>query len=168
MERELVLRLKLRLPRTRWLVVSILVGLGAVTYAAVPNTFTAGDPLSATKLNDNFRALDVRNGYCGASSPVMPRLAPTNGYQGGAVLCATVVGCGPSAHICSAPDLVRHASSGGTTPDGWIATGTRSGSTADCEGFTSNTQIGMAWTRSAQPVEYSCGNAVTLPLLCCN
>ncbi len=164
MEKEIVLRLRLRLPRARWIVTLILVGLVAVTYAAVPHAFNAGDPLSAAALNDNFRTLE--HPYCGASAPVMPRLSPSNGYAGGALLCAVVAGCGPTAHICSSADVVRHAATGGTTPDGWIATGTRAGGTADCDGFTSNSPFGVAWIGS-KASEYSCANATTLPLLCC-
>ncbi len=38
----------------------ILLGAGAIVYAGVPNTFAAGDSLSAMKVNANFSALDTR------------------------------------------------------------------------------------------------------------
>jgi hypothetical protein len=60
MEREIIIRLKLpqRL-RRRWLLAigATILGGAAIVYAAVPNSFTAGDSLSAQKLNDNFNAL---------------------------------------------------------------------------------------------------------------
>jgi hypothetical protein len=161
MDKQIVVKLKL--PRARWVAVVIMLAFAAVAYAAVPHTFNAGDQLSSSALNDNFRVLE--HPYCGSTSPVMPRLAPSNGYAGGAMLCAAVAGCGPTAHICSTADMVRHAAANGTTPDGWIATGMRANAT-DCDGFTSNTTVGVMWSQ-ARAFENNCANATTLPLLCC-
>ena len=62
-EREIVFRIKLPArPRTRWLLGiggAVLIG-GAVAYAAVPNIFSAGDSLSASKLNADLSNLDSR------------------------------------------------------------------------------------------------------------
>lgn len=61
MEREIVIRL--RVPRSTKrqrfvaIVAAAVLGSAALVYAAVPNVFTAGDPLSASKLNDNFSSL---------------------------------------------------------------------------------------------------------------
>src|SRR6185369_4523409 len=37
-----------------------MIGGGALVYAAVPHSFTAGEPLTAANLNGNFGALDQR------------------------------------------------------------------------------------------------------------
>lgn len=52
-ERELVLRIRLPQLGKRWFLatVALIVGSGAIVYATVPNVFSAGDPLSATKVN---------------------------------------------------------------------------------------------------------------------
>jgi hypothetical protein len=149
MERPAI-NLKLRLPRARWVAIGAVAALITVAYAAVPQTFSAGEPLSASALNENFAALDQRGGgYCGATAPVQPRLDPTNGYLGGAMLCAKAMGCGPTARICTPQDMVQYASTGQKSPPGWIATGIVSfpaGSTIDdCGGFTSNTSEGTEW-----------------------
>jgi hypothetical protein len=60
MKRDIVIKLMLpRTPKKRWLLLcaALVVGSGAAVYATVPNTFNAGDLLSAQKLNDNFNAL---------------------------------------------------------------------------------------------------------------
>ena len=62
-EKEIVIRLHLpQSPRARWLLGGVLaaVCLSTIVYAAVPNVFNAGDPLSATKVNANFSNLDGR------------------------------------------------------------------------------------------------------------
>jgi microcystin-dependent protein len=62
-EHEIIIRFKLpRSSRTRWVLSSIagLLIIGSVAYAAAPNTFSPGDPLSSSKLNANFSALDGR------------------------------------------------------------------------------------------------------------
>jgi hypothetical protein len=166
MDREIVIKLQLRRPRTRTIVAGILVGLAAVAYAAVPHKFAAGETLSSANLNDDFAAVD--HAYCGATAPMMPRLAPSNGYAAAMALCAAVSGCSATAHICSPADMTRYAATGGTTPNGWIATGINIGNTDDCGGFTSNTSVGYEWTNAQTATTYSCSNATTLPLLCCN
>jgi hypothetical protein len=168
MNREIVLRFRLRRPRTRTIVAALVVGLAAAAYAAVPHKFTAGETLSSANLNDDFTA--VEHAYCGATAPVMPRLAPTNGYAAAVTLCSAVAGCSATAHICAPTDMTRYAATGGTAPDGWIATGmlTVNGTPVDdCAGFTSNVGLGTEWT-NARPDNYLCSNANTLPLLCCN
>jgi hypothetical protein len=62
-EREIIIRFRLpRSPRARWLIggATALLLTGALVYAAVPNMFNAGDPLSATKIMGNFNYLDNR------------------------------------------------------------------------------------------------------------
>jgi hypothetical protein len=56
---EIVIRVQLPSKRTaRWMVIAgAVLGGAALVYAAVPNTFNAGDPLSSSKLNDNFSSL---------------------------------------------------------------------------------------------------------------
>lgn len=62
-ERELVIRLRLpRWLRRRWSLAGAVavVGFGAIVYAAVPNVFSSGEPLSSAKINANFDSLDGR------------------------------------------------------------------------------------------------------------
>jgi hypothetical protein len=173
MEREIVIKLHLRRPRTRTIAAGILIGLAAVAYAAVPHKFASGETLSSANLNDDFAA--VEHAYCGATAPMMPRLAPSNGYAASVTLCSAVAGCSSTAHVCSQSDISRYAATGGTAPDGWIATGMQTyiynGSSNinvdDCVGFTSNTGIGTEWT-NARATTYFCSSTTTLPLLCCN
>jgi microcystin-dependent protein len=58
------MKIKIEMELPRWLSRTILIGIpiaivaiGAWVYAGVPNTFTAGDKLTAQKLNDNFAAV---------------------------------------------------------------------------------------------------------------
>jgi hypothetical protein len=184
-EREFVFRLRLpKTPRARWMglaAVSVL-AVAAVAYAAVPNVFNAGEPLSAAKLNQNFSGLDDRlsavergGNYCGMTAPVQTRLHATNGYAEGAMRCSMVAGCGTTGHICTPPELVRFVATASTTvPKGWIATGnlwvdnysTGQVTANDCTFFTSNTGNGTTWN-GARAELYDCANVVTLPLLCC-
>jgi len=60
------MKLKIEMELPRWLSRTILIGIpvalvaiGAWVYAAVPNSFSAGDILTAKKLNDNFAALQT-------------------------------------------------------------------------------------------------------------
>lgn len=62
-EREIIIRIKFpQRPRTRWLagIAAGVLVVAVVTYASVPNTFSPGDSLSASKMNENFAALDAR------------------------------------------------------------------------------------------------------------
>ena len=62
-KREIVIRLQLpQKPRTRWLIAgaTAILCASAIVYATVPNIFSAGDPLSASKVNANFSSLDSR------------------------------------------------------------------------------------------------------------
>jgi hypothetical protein len=65
MTRDIVFKIAVpRWPRRRWTllcVTTLVLGSGAVVYATVPNVFSAGDLLSAQKLNDNFAALVDRS-----------------------------------------------------------------------------------------------------------
>lgn len=74
-EHEIIIRLKLpRSSRIHW-VLSGIVGLlivGGVVYAAAPNTFSPGDPLSSSKLNANFSALDARIATLEIAVPIPP------------------------------------------------------------------------------------------------
>ena len=61
-ERELVFRIRVPQVGKRWFLatVALIVGSGAIVYATVPNVFSAGDPLSAAKVNANFSGIDTR------------------------------------------------------------------------------------------------------------
>jgi hypothetical protein len=62
--REFVIRIRLpERPRKRWLIggAALVLGLGAIAYAALPYSFNAGDALSAAKVSGNFADLDSRS-----------------------------------------------------------------------------------------------------------
>lgn len=62
-DRELVFRIRVpQMVGKRWFAatVALIVCSGAIVYATVPNVFSAGDPLTASKVNANFANLDGR------------------------------------------------------------------------------------------------------------
>ncbi len=62
-QHEIVIRLRLPdSPQKRWLLAGIvtMVGVGAIAYAAVPNSFSPNTPISSKSVNDNFTYLDNR------------------------------------------------------------------------------------------------------------
>jgi hypothetical protein len=174
-------------------------GLG-VAIAAPKNTFKANDPLSSQKMNENFDDLDARIGavetkpvitkggkqystfatFCGMTSATYDGKT-VGGYAGAKSKCEAASSCGnsPSAHMCTAEEMVRSVqlSVPVTTADGWYATGVRAwggnnlAANDDCEGWVYNTDgYGADWGGGAlpgsRPNHSGCANL--LPIRCCD
>lgn len=143
--RDLNERARLRRVATAAVVLACLtVGIAA---AAPPMTFSSGEELKSTKLNDNFREIDARlttletkkaratnpktgrsvsigATYCGATpSPVTG--SAIGGYDKAAAACQAAVGCAGSAtaHMCTSDEVVRSRMIGLEIPSTWYSTG---------------------------------------------
>jgi hypothetical protein len=130
----------------------VLIGLGAIAYATVPNIFTSGEALSSAQMNANFGNLDGRltaiegllatataDGgyalgatYCGATAATEGSFSgpgTLTGYASAKAQCQAVPGCAPaSAHMCTADEMVRTRQTGrsidaGAATYGWFSTG---------------------------------------------
>jgi hypothetical protein len=150
--------------------------LGVVPYAAeaansVKTTYV--DPVGTRRLSSQGR-------ICGYSSPGVDGRMGTDGgvsgYPGAKGVCERAEGCGPSAHMCLAEEVIRILQLGGVAPTtGWIATGyvgQASGSEScitvnDCASFTSNS-VDLCGTvlNGAGITTLRCDN--TVPVLCCD
>lgn len=155
----------------------------ATALGDAPNSFVDGGVISAAEMNENFAhvvdgvtLLQEQTEYttgalCGISPPSNGNIG---GYAAAKDVCVTTCANDPAAHVCTAVELVRHASEGGAPPssEGRYATGTYaalsgSGTTNDCSGFTvSTTLLGATWggTANAAGVRFC---SQPLPLLCC-
>lgn len=114
--------------------------------------------------------------YCGASTATSGRIVDGSrlGYAAAKSICERTCSS-PTAHMCSAQELVFFVSTGSETPPGmelWVATGIRaftpsSVSIQDCLGFTdsSSTLHGITWGRYT-PYSDFC-DAVN-PIACCD
>ncbi len=74
MQREIVIKLVVpRWLKSRWAfaIIAMMVGSTALVFAAVPNTFTSGQVVSASAMNDNFASLDGRLTVLEASPKVI-------------------------------------------------------------------------------------------------
>ena len=139
--------------------------------ANVPNQFSTGDVLSASKMNADFADIDAWRGhpvvthggkqwslgaaYCGSTAATNGQI--TGGYAGAKSLCETAC-ASPSAHMCTAEELVRTVQMGAATGAGWYADGVSDSSGApasDCNGWTSSaTEVfGMNWAASHPSVQ---------------
>lgn len=135
---------------------TLLLVAGAAAYAAVPNTFTARDPLSAKTMNDNFASLDARiakwetrytrSARCGSTPATNGRLdglGVAAGYPGARQACVKACGDSPTAHVCSGVEAATAASLGLPMPSGKLQSGLGlqgyggSGPVLDCNGWTS-------------------------------
>jgi hypothetical protein len=111
--------------------------------------------------------------YCGATAPTTGILfeSVAAGYGAAKLRCERVCGT-PTAHMCTAEELMRHLQTGGAAPPnpGWYAAGVAaqaSGATVfDCDGFTSNlhTQYGLQF--QAAPGLATCDTLA--PINCCD
>lgn len=152
-----------------------LFGLGAVAMAMVPHSFTNGQVLTATDLNDDFNALDTRltavetkrpiakvgtasysldATYCGKTPSTSGSFASglLKGWAAAKDLCQTACGASATAHMCTGGELVRSAQMGIATTPGWFAAETAYGTGQansfgefDCEGWTSNAATFVAY-----------------------
>jgi hypothetical protein len=165
--------------------------VGSVAVANVPNTFKDGDALSAQTMNDNFVALDTRltnlealtarqtadGGYslgatfCGATGQTKGDLsglpAAGSGYAKARAQCQTTCSS-PTAHMCTAEELIRSAALGKTIGGGWYSTGTNvTGVILDCNDWTEGTDpnvFGPAWSTGASDDRCTYTHAVA----CCD
>jgi hypothetical protein len=194
------MKIKIEMELPRWLSRTILVGIpvaivaiGAWVYAGVPNTFTAGNVLTAKQLNDNFKALQdaidrtaiaTANGhslrgsavFCGSTSASMQG-GGINGYVSAKTLCETECSS-PTAHMCIADEVARSLMLGvRVTTDGWYAGGLGvryAGPTADsahwgadCLGWTTSdsSNVGLDWNSNGLTFS-TCDNSFRIH--CCD
>jgi hypothetical protein len=151
----------------------LVLGAGAVAFAATPHVFTKGDTLQATDLNtlqdqitalQSFQAQATANGayslgatYCGATAATAGAFSgpgQLTGYASARAQCQQVPGCSATAsHMCTADELIRtrqlgEAITSSSSPYlGWYASAVfsqgASFSVDDCMGWT-NAPAGTA------------------------
>jgi hypothetical protein len=139
---------------------------------AAPETFNAGDTLSASKINANFKESNDRltklekqiNGnakyasgavFCkatlGATPGDMSGLGGAKGYAGAKAACQVTCDNSATAHMCTSEELLRSVSMGIPLKEGWYASGVY-GSGADCAGFSyAGSGSGPYWYVPPQP-----------------
>lgn len=167
---------------------SVIAALGLGLAVAAPHQWKASDPLAAADLN----GLNVVT-YSSDAGTVMYSVGPTTfcgitpvtttgavvyatvpGYRGAKKACENVSSCGnsPTAHMCTAEELVRSSQLGIPTASGWISSGVAAGTGTDCFGWTNGTisWSGAAWNTNVPTGAVS--NLVScnasLPILCCD
>jgi hypothetical protein len=187
---ELVLRIQLpRWSLRRWVLTGaalFILGGSAAAYAVI-QPFADQQVLKASDLNALVAATNkpvlTKSGhqysmqatYCGKTAPTNGQI--TNGYAGAKSLCESLAACGasPSAHMCTAEELVRSAQLSVSIDSGWYSTGVFTGPglaqneyLLDCSGWTTNvdTLVGAVWDSAARPAGTSC--KVSQPVLCCD
>ncbi len=160
--------------------------------ATVPNTFNTNDVLSASQMNANFASLDTRVGaiekhpvvtingkkysigaaYCGVTAATNGNI--TNGYAGAKSQCEGVsAGCNssPSAHMCSAEEIVRSFEVGISVGQGWYSDASAASydvaDMMDCYGWTSSAPGLYANVIVLGQVNHTPCNT-TDPILCCD
>jgi hypothetical protein len=168
-------------------------GLG-VALATVPNSFSSGQAVSASSMNQNFTYLDskarfvavIDGGQYSVGATHFCGTGPTNttgaisysgvtGYAGAKAMCGAATGCGSSAtaHMCTGEELARSAQLGINPPSGWYATytwlitsgaGGAANVQSDCIGWTSTTAMGAIG--GTGPTVVSCSTSE--PVLCCD
>ena len=109
--------------------------------------------------------------YCGQTAPMTGN---AGGYAGAKTLCEATCGT-PTAHLCTATEVVRFQTTGGTMPPEqvWLSSGTSSLSPdvtqrfSDCHGFNqaAGDLRGTTWL-GERPDSQLCINS--LPLACCD
>ena len=120
---------------------------------------------------DTGQLYSLNASYCGISAAIDGN---AGGYSGSKSMCETACNTA-TAHLCTAPEIVRFSATGGTMPaeEVWIGTGTASLSTdltqrfTNCNGFTSNAgdMRSSTWLDN-RPDSSLCTNS--LPLACCD
>jgi hypothetical protein len=130
-------------------------------------------------------AYSVGGGLCGLTPPYNG--AQVNGYAGAKSFCQDVIGCSPTAHMCSGEELVRSSATGKKLPAGtvtplyaWYASSlytivnTAGQIESDCGGFSASdgSTNGAAWywptaTSTGVPNGIACSSTTT-PIACCD
>ncbi len=139
-----------------------LLALGGIALATVPHTFSNGQVLNATDLNDNFSGLDSRvtaiekhpvkkvgnvsysldATYCGKTAPVNGAVTNNNltGWAAVKDLCQTSC-ASPSAHLCTGGELIRSVQMGVKPETGAYASESafvgNNAISLDCQGWSS-------------------------------
>ena len=158
------------------IVVAALLSGAAVVYATpivVDHSFSDGDIISSTEVNENFAKITEASVYtnptgkkytlnaafCGNTTATS--MGDLGGYAGAKTQCEAVATCTETAHMCTAVEIVRFVSTGGTMPAEavWYATGVvgeDNGRITDCSGWTTATvnERGARWnatTPDSQP-----------------
>ena len=164
----------------------LLLGFGSTVDAAPPG-FTAGEPLSASKMNASFAEVDGRIAriearigtdrqyaqnaiYVKATVPTpgdLTGLGVERGYAGARKACQQKTGS-QTAHVCTNEEVVRSLSLGIAVPVGKFANG--SDYYSDCQAFSNATGIGarVYFTTSSPPYITTSGCSTPEPLLCCD
>jgi hypothetical protein len=157
-------------------------GIATVVLATPPHTFQTGEVLKATDLNSiNI----LRSGgksysvgttkYCGVTPLTNGQI--TGGYAGAKGLCEAVAACGssPTAHMCTADELVRSAQLGVAIASGWYSSGrmsfdpTFTGGMYDCLGWTTTDPKGLgSFWQGNPPVPSDQPCDAPHPVLCCD
>jgi hypothetical protein len=172
--------------------VSLVVVLGLATVGfATPHKWSSNDTLQADDLN-GLNVVTKSGGkysvgataYCGTGTLTTGTISSPNGkngYQGAKALCESSAGCGPSpsAHMCSAEELLRSAQLGLAVPTGWYSTaawwqyytGSYNDYASDCGGWTGKPDFGPVWQAGSSggvgaPGVAGCTSSN--PVLCCD
>jgi hypothetical protein len=180
--------------------VVLLLAASGVALSAVPFTFSPGDQLTAQSMNANFADLDGRisasgrfvasvdggakysmgaTAVCGTTAAVNGKFSGANGkvgYAAAKAQCESVSTCSPSAHMCTAQEVMTLAQMGIVTPSGWISVGDAASTpgpgqvTNDCGGWTSDNSgnvpnFGVLWGGAFSGWD---GCNASHPILCCD
>jgi hypothetical protein len=172
---------------------AVILLVASIAWAAVPNVFKDGDPLSAQTMNDNFLSLDQRlakletlsnkqtaqggfslgASYCGSTGNTAGNLgalaASGTGYSKMKAACAMTCSA-PSAHMCTGDELTRSTALGIRAPTGWFTAGTGGPTNYECLGWStlSSGYQGPVWEGGAN--QYPSANTcnTSYPVLCCD
>ncbi|MCK6532992.1 MAG: hypothetical protein L6Q84_08480 [Polyangiaceae bacterium] len=160
------------------LVLGLVLLATATALAVAPmKTFQPTEKIVAADVNANFKVLadavsaleqHKANPYCGKTAL---KTGSTGGYVGVRALCQALPSCGPSARVCTGPEVVAAASAGEQLDNGWYAAGVAVADTTDmddCTGFTSNSSAlrGCRWASATNSPSVAFCNA-QMPVLCC-
>jgi hypothetical protein len=156
-------------------IVTLVLGFPLVSSAlpALPHTFTAGEPIVAAEINENFdhlqrgiEAVESRGAFCGTTAETAGRISAPNGlvgYPAARALCESACSSA-TAHMCTSHELALLAQEW-TLPQGWYSTGE-----GDCHGWTESgsavlVAYGLSWTGVHDWTSVCTDN---LPVLCCD
>lgn len=163
-----------------------LLGVG-LAFAAPTHSFAPGAKVSAQAMNENFQELDARIKSLEGRTlgvPIASTSAKYNGalqavggltgYRAARKLCQEANPSVPTAHMCTADEMVRAAQdgAGASVSDGWYAVGgyaihDTARRVNDCDGWTtaSSEVTASIWSLTAP---YSDACQTLHVLVCCN